>query len=195
MLGGNDWDCVMTIGPNAWGWMRDTNGQYQKTADDLIDLLMRSRSMGGNLVVNFGPDGTGRMTDHESQVTEALGRWVAANQAAVYDVEPVDADAGGIGWLTGRHDRAYLTVVNRPVNGIARLRFPAGSHQSPSAARLLATGRDLVVRRTDLGFDLDEAVYYDVVVPADFAADRAFVIEIDLVEAEQPSAVREDAMM
>ncbi|MFD5213749.1 alpha-L-fucosidase [Microbacterium sp. NPDC058345] len=197
MLGGNDWDGVMTIGPNAWGWLRDTSGQYQKTADDLIDLLMRCRSMGGNLVVNFGPDGSGRMTAHEGRIAEQLGAWVAANADAVYDAGHVDLDPTGLGWLTGDDDRLFLTVVNRPVTGIARLRFPADGGRLPVAARLLDSGRALEMRITDIGYDLDAAVYCDVVIPADVRATRAFVIELALGEAGESTAKAEriDAWM
>lgn len=45
----------MTIPPNGWGYMKDWNGIYTKTPDDLIEMLMRSRSMGGNFVINFDP--------------------------------------------------------------------------------------------------------------------------------------------
>ncbi|WP_164234218.1 alpha-L-fucosidase [Microbacterium hydrocarbonoxydans] len=195
MLGGNDWDCVMTIGPNAWGWMRNTAGEYQKTADDLIELLMRCRSMGGNLVINFGPDADGRMTAYEDAVAEQLGAWISANADAVYDVGPADLDASGIGWLTASEDRLFLTVVNRPVNGVARLRLPADAARVPVSARLLASGRPLELRRTDLGLDLDDAVHYDTVLPADFAADRAFVIELTLGAPEGETVKRAEAWM
>ncbi|MFE6997831.1 alpha-L-fucosidase [Microbacterium sp. NPDC057659] len=195
MLDGHDWDGVMTIGPNAWGFMRDTGDQYQKTADDLIDLLMRCRSMGGNLVVNFGPDGEGRMTPYEGKIAEQLGGWVRENADAVYDAGHVDLDETPLGWLTGDGDRVFLTIVNRPVTGIARLRFPSDAPRVPVSARLLASGRELELRRTDIGFDLDAAIHYDVVIPADFAADRAFVVEIALGAASAGVSDRAAAHM
>ncbi|MFE6736505.1 alpha-L-fucosidase [Microbacterium sp. NPDC057650] len=195
MLDGHDWDGVMTIGPNAWGFMRDTGDQYQKTADDLIDLLMRCRSMGGNLVVNFGPDGDGRMTPHEGEIAEQLGAWVRENADAVCDSGHVDIDPTGVGWLTGDGDRMFLTVINRPVTGIARLRFPSDAPQAPVSARLLASDRELELRRTDIGFDLDDAIHYDVVIPRDFTTDRAFVIELALGATSVGAADRADAHM
>ncbi|REJ08543.1 alpha-L-fucosidase [Microbacterium bovistercoris] len=195
MLDGHDWDGVMTIGPNAWGFMRDTGDEYQKTADDLIDLLMRCRSMGGNLVVNFGPDGEGRMSAYEGDIAEQLGGWVRANADAIYDCGHVDIDPTGVGWLTGDRDRVFLTVINRPVTGVARLRLPADASRVPVTARLLASGRELELRRTDIGFDLDDAIYYDVVIPRDFTADRAFVIELTLGAAFVGVADRADARM
>ncbi|UJP09207.1 alpha-L-fucosidase [Microbacterium sp. KUDC0406] len=195
MLDGHDWDGVMTIGPNAWGYMRHTGDQYQKTADDLIDLLMRCRSMGGNLVVNFGPDGDGRMTPYEGEIAEQLGAWVAANAEAVYDGGHVDLDPTGMGWLTGDDERVFLTVVNRPVTGIARLRVPADASRVPVSARLLASGQGLELRRTDIGFDLDAATYCDIAIPSDFVSTRAFVIELTLGDAVDPAAERIDAYM
>ncbi|MBN7793694.1 alpha-L-fucosidase [Microbacterium esteraromaticum] len=195
MLDGNDWDCAMTIGPNAWGYMHDTSGHYQKTADDLVDLLMRCRSMGGNLVVNFGPDGSGRMTAHETRVAEQLGDWVAQNAAAVYDASHVDLEPTGMGHLTGNDDSVYVTVTHRPVTGVARLRFPADAALVPVAACLLATGAALELHRRDIGYDLDSAIHYDVLIPADFATGRAFVIELTLGQPTAQNADRADAFM
>ncbi|OYO11313.1 alpha-L-fucosidase [Enemella evansiae] len=195
MLAGNDWDCVMTIGPNGWGWTRDTGDDYLKTTDDLIELLMRCRSMDGNLVINFGPDGAGRMTAHEGQIATELGAWVAAHAAAIHDAGHVDLDPTGMGWLTGTDDRIFLTVLNRPVTGIARLRFPGDAERVPTAARILDSGRELELRRTDLGLDLDDASYVDGRIPADLVTERAFVIELELGAPDAPARRREAARM
>ncbi|WP_407478185.1 alpha-L-fucosidase, partial [Elizabethkingia anophelis] len=75
-LEGNDWDCVMTIPPGAWGYMKDWSDLYTKTTADLIEMLMRSRSMGGNFVINFGPDDNGNFRPEEDKVAKEIGNWV-----------------------------------------------------------------------------------------------------------------------
>ena len=65
----------------------------------------------------------------------------------------------------------------------------------PVSARLLDSGRDLAVRLTDIGFDLDDALYADVTIPADFQPEHAFVIELRLGEASASAGDRIDAWM
>ncbi|MCA9310715.1 MAG: alpha-L-fucosidase, partial [Phycisphaerales bacterium] len=180
MLGGNDWDCVMTIPPNGWGYMKDWSGIYTKTTDDLLDLLMRSVSMNGNFVLNFGPDGQGNMHPGEDKIAREIGGWMKVNSEAVYGARHVDLPPTKLGYLTGKGDSLYLTVFNRPVNGIARIAVPKSRREVPVSARLLANGAELEVRHSAIGLDRDPNTYYDVILPEDFRSDRAFVVKMKL---------------
>lgn len=65
----------------------------------------------------------------------------------------------------------------------------------PVTARLLATGKPLELHRRDIGYDLDSAIHYDVLIPADFTTGRAFVIELALGRPTAQNADRADAFM
>lgn len=179
-LEGHDWDCVMTLPPNGWGHIRDTSGLYLKTADDLIELLMRARSMNGNFVLNVGPDGDGALSAHEQQVMAEVGAWVAENEKAIYEARHVDLPVPSVGVLTGTPGHLYLTLFSLPVTGTVRLAVPKDAVEVPVAARLLATGTALSVRHSDIGYDLDPMTYYDIDLPGDLRTSRAIVLEIDL---------------
>lgn len=178
VLKGNDWDCVMTIPPNGWGYMKDWSGIYTKTTDDILELLMRCVALNGNFVLNFGPDGEGDMHPGEDKIAGELGEWMKVNSEAVYGVRQVDLPPTRLGYFTGTRDHLYLTVFNRPVNGIARIAIPKNSSQVPVSATLLSNGGELEVRHSDIGFDLDKNTYYDVMLPTGFQSDRAFVIRM-----------------
>jgi len=195
LLDGHDWECVTSIPPNDWGYLKDVSGLYLKTPDDLIELLMRCRSMNGNLVINFGPDGGGRIRPEENEIARALAAWTSTNAAAIYDARHVDLPSTGIGPLTRSGATVFLTVVNRPVTGIARLAFPRSATEVPVAARILGTDRDLPVRHCDIGFDLDDNTYYDVLIPRDFVAAHAFVIAMELGAPATAAAHLMDARM
>ncbi|MFD2553415.1 alpha-L-fucosidase [Sphingobacterium tabacisoli] len=179
-LDGNDWDAVMTIPPNGWGYMKDWSGLYTKTTDDIIDMLMHAVSMNGNFVLNFGPDGNGKMHVGEDKVSKELGDWMKLNSEAVYGVRHADLPLSKLGYYTQKGDDLYLTVMNRPVNDIVRIAVPKNTKAVPVRASLLTTKQSLQVKHADIGLDLDKNTYYDILLPKKFKSNQAFVIKMKL---------------
>lgn len=194
-LDGNDWDCVMTIPPNGWGHMKDWSGLYTKTTDDVLDLLMRSVSMNGNFVLNFGPDGQGKMHPGEDKIASEAGRWMKVNGEAVYGARHAGLPETRLGYYTQKENTLYLTVFNRPVNNIARIAVPKNAKQVPVSATLLGKGQALQVKHSDIGFDLDKNTYYDVIIPEKFKSKTAFVIKMQLGSPATASGRLMDAKM
>lgn len=194
-LEGNDWDAVMTIPPNGWGYMKDWSGLYIKTTDDILELLMKSVSMNGNFVLNFGPDGQGKMHPGEDKIAKEVGDWMKINGEAVYAVRNIDLPESKYGYYTLKGDNLYLTIFNRPLNNIVRLAFPKKSTNVPVSAQLLANGKQLVVKHSDIGFDLDDNTYYDVILPDDYQCDRAFVVKMKLGQGKTESQKLMEAKM
>lgn len=194
-LDGNDWDAVMTIPPNGWGYMKDWTGLYTKTTDDIIDLMMQSVSMNGNLVLNFGPDGNGLMHPGEDIIAKELGDWMKINGEAVYGVRHSDLPVSKLGYYTQKGEDLYLTVINRPVNNIVRITVPKAATEVPVAAVLLDGLKGLAVKHADIGLDLDKNTYYDITLPTSFQTDRAFVIKIKMGAPNSKSDQLMDAKM
>lgn len=194
-LDGNDWDAIMTIPPNGWGYMKDWSGLYTKTTDDLLDLLMHSVSMNGNFVLNFGPDGQGKMHPGEDKLAKELGEWMKINGEAVYAVRHAGLTPSKLGYFTKKEDNLYLTVFNRPINNLVRIAVPKKSEQVPITALLLANGQSLTVKHSDIGLDLDKNTYYDVLLPKEFHTERAFVIKMKLGQPHSASNKLMDAKM
>lgn len=194
-LEGNDWDCVMTIPPNGWGYMKDWSGLYTKTTDDIIELLMRSVSMNGNFVLNFGPDGVGKMHPGEDKIAKELGKWMKVNSEAVYGVRHVELPINKLGYYSKKDNNLYLTVLNRPINNIARIAIPKNSTEVPVSAQILGYNKAIQVKHSDIGFDLDKNTYYDVVLPKGFKSTSAFVIKMHMGEAKSKSDKLMDAKM
>jgi len=194
-LDGNDWDAVMTIPPNGWGYMRDWSGLYTKTADDLLEMLMHAVSMNGNFVLNFGPDGQGNMHPGEDKLAREIGDWMKVNAEAVYGVRHAELPPTKLGHYTKKGDSLYLAVFNRPVNGIARIAVPKNATKVPVSATILGDGKPLEVRHSAIGLDLDKNTYYDVLLPKSFRSDRAFVVKMILGEPKPRSAKPMDAKM
>ncbi len=194
-LDGNDWDAVMTIPPNGWGYMKDWSGLYTKTTDDILDMLMHSVSMNGNFVLNFGPDGDGNMHPGEDKLAKEIGEWMNVNSEAVYSVRHADIPVSKFGYYTQKAGYLYLTIFNRPVNNVVRIAVPKKATEVPVSAIILGTTDVLEVRHSDVGLDLDKNTYYDVVLPANFSRSRAFVIKMQLGAQKSKSEKLMDAKM
>jgi alpha-L-fucosidase len=158
-------------------------------------MLMRSVSMNGNFVLNFGPDGNGNMHPEEDKIAKEIGEWMKLNAEAVYGVRHAELTPSKLGYFTQKADNLYLTVFNRPVNGIVRIAVPKNAKQVPGSAALLIGAKNLTLKQSDIGLDLDKNTYYDVILPKDFQANRAFVIKMKLVAPKAKSAKLMDAKM
>ncbi len=192
-LDGNDWDAVMTIPPNGWGYMKDWSGVYTKTSDDLIEMLVKSVSMNGNFVLNFGPSGAGLMHPEEDKIAKKIGDWMKMNSEAIYGAKHVDLEESKYGYFTKKEENVYLTVFNRPVNNIIRIAIRKTSKEIPVLASLLSNNKKLSVKQADIGLDLDKNTYYDILLPADFTTSKPFVIKMQFGEKTKQSDKLMDA--
>ncbi|MFT3824792.1 MAG: alpha-L-fucosidase [Chitinophagaceae bacterium] len=190
---GNDWDCVMTIPPNQWGYKANWSNQYIKTPYDLTGMLMQAVSLGGNLVINFGPKGDGSIRKEEQDIAKALGSWLAVNKEAVYNVEYAGLPKPDYGYFTRKGNLLYLTVFNRSVNNIIRVPVPKNYGLHPQSARLLLNKQNLPLVTSDPGMDKDANLYYDITLPKTLVTDVPFVIEMTLEKNTGTSKKREDA--
>jgi alpha-L-fucosidase len=184
VLNGRDWDCVMTIPPNQWGYNSDWKSSYIKTANDLTDMLLHAVSMNGNLVINFGPDGKGNIRPEESNTAARLGEWTKVNGAAIYGVRYSGLPKPEYGYYTKKGDKLYLTVINKPVNNVLRLPIPRSFKQKLAKAILLNGQKPLSITTVDMGMSGDSNIYYDIQLPASLPTAVPFVITIALEEAK-----------
>ncbi|MDR1808843.1 MAG: alpha-L-fucosidase [Prevotella sp.] len=180
---GFDWDCVMTIPENQWGYHRDWSLTYIKTPYDLIEMTVKANSLDGNFVINFGPDGEGNIRPEETKIAKAIGDWMAVNGDAVYGVHHSTLEKQDWGYSTQKGDTIYLVVFNKPMNNLLRVKVPRSKEKDMvyviERAKFKFNRKAAVVR--DGGRDKSGAVYYDIVLPSDVQKlNEAFVIEIKL---------------
>ncbi|WDF70680.1 alpha-L-fucosidase [Sphingobacterium oryzagri] len=179
-LDGNDWDAVMTIPPNGWGYMKDWSGLYTKDSYDLLDMLLHCVSMNGNFVLNFGPDAAGNMHPQEDKIAAEIGDWLTVNQEAVYDATHIDLPVSQYGYYTAKEEFLYLTVFNKPVNNRIRIAIQKNASAVPVSAALLIANTALPLTHSDIGLDRDKNTYYDIQLPATFSTDKPFVIKMKM---------------
>ncbi len=125
VLQGNDWDCVMTIPENQWGYHSDWRG-HVKTANELIEMLVKCVSMDGNFVLNFGPDGQGNIRPEETKLASEIGQWMKTNGKSIHDCGYAGLSKQDWGYFTQNRKtgKIYLHVFNVPVSGNLKVRMP-----------------------------------------------------------------------
>lgn len=188
---GFDWDCVMTIPENQWGYHSDWSLTYVKTPYDLIEMMARANSMNGNFVVNFGPDGKGNIRKEEVNIAKEMGKWMAKNKDAVQGVRRSILEKQDWGYATQKGDIVYLTVFHKQVNNMLRVKIPSTKNKETiyfiTKASVLSNGEKVKMngagKRTSYYRDKNGAVYYDLLIPkSKQKSTAAFVIEIELKE-------------
>jgi alpha-L-fucosidase len=185
---GFDWDCVMTIPENQWGYHRDWSLTYLKTPYDLIEMTVKANSLDGNFVINFGPDGDGNIRQEETNIAKSIGDWMAVNGDAVYGVQHSVLEKQDWGYSTSKGDITYLTVFNKPMNNLLKIKVPRSKEKDMiyviGNALFKSTKKAAVVR--DGGRDKSGSVCYDIVLPAEIQKlNEPFVIEIKLKQVNK----------
>lgn len=177
-LNGNDWDCCMTIPENGWGYAK-TWTSYAKTAYELISMISECNSMGGNLVINFGPDSSGNIRKEEVEIAQSIGKWMAVNGDAIRETEPMlNIRKQGWGFMTRKNNKLYLHVYNKPLNNQLRIEFKRKTYV-PGKARLLLNNEILKIE--DAGRNKKNDRLFNIHLSDNIDLTSPFVVEVELI--------------
>ena len=193
-LNGVDWDCVMTIPENQWGYHSDWSLSYVKKQFELIEMIVKAASLNGNFVLNFGPDGNGNIRPEETLIAKEIGAWMKVNGEAIYGCRHSTWEKQGWGYYTQRgavetgraSSLQYLTVFNQPLNNQVRVKIPKCQDDKKvvivEKAYLLADKKPVTVKSA--GRDKNGNVYYDINSPAPQAT-YPYVIVLETKEVNK----------
>jgi len=78
------WESCITMG-NSWSYV--PNDHY-KSASQLIGLLVKIVSRGGNLLLNVGPSPEGEWDDTAYSRLQEIGAWMKINSEGIYNSKP-----------------------------------------------------------------------------------------------------------
>ena len=79
------WESCITMNDH-WGYCAaDANF---KSAELLVHKLVECVSKGGNLILNVGPDATGRFPQQSLDILAGIGRWMERNGRSIYGCGP-----------------------------------------------------------------------------------------------------------
>ena len=81
------WEACVTMNGN-WGY--NVTDHYWKPADMLVRKLVECVSKGGNMILNVGPDATGRFPEESVERLRAIGAWRERNHPSIYGAGSVE---------------------------------------------------------------------------------------------------------
>jgi len=82
-----DWEVPATLN-DTWGFNKfDENW---KDPAEIIKMLLKISSRGGNYLLNIGPDGLGNVPDKSTQILDAVGKYVNENADGIFGTQRID---------------------------------------------------------------------------------------------------------
>ncbi|MFK4809915.1 alpha-L-fucosidase [Devosia sp. ZW T5_3] len=109
------WEVCHTFS-GSWGYHRDES--TWKDAGQLINILIDTVSLGGNLLMNVGPTARGTFDRRAITALETYGEWLRLNGRSIYGAGPSAFTAPNGTKFTQKGNRLYLHVQNWPFRHI-----------------------------------------------------------------------------
>lgn len=135
------WETCMNIG-SSWGY-KSWEGAW-KSGKTILRNLLTIASMGGNYLLNVGPDPQGQIPVEARNCLKEVGEWLKKNGEAVYGTRRSNiVEDWGVVTLkeSGKGSTAYLCVFDVPESGEIR----ADLGMPVKGAAFLADGRSVDV--------------------------------------------------
>ena len=118
-----------------------------KTPVEVIDRIVHAVSMGGNMVVNFGPQADGDFRPEKKKLAEAQGSVMSKYGHCIYGCDYAGLEKQDWGYFTkGKQGEIYMVVFNQPYS--QRLIVKTPKNTSIVKASVLTTGEEIKVTET-----------------------------------------------
>ncbi len=138
------WESCQTSVSRLWGY---TRGERWRSADDLLGTLVKCAGLGGNFLLNVGPQPDGQFPPEFTQRALALGEWLKLHGEAIYGSERGEVtEFVTYGFQTVKNNNLYLII--RFWDGRPTLRL-VGLKNTVRRATLLTTGQELGIAQDD----------------------------------------------
>jgi len=140
-----DWEAIPTTN-ESYGYSKFDKSY--KPVSFFIQLLAKSASRGGNLLMNIGPMGDGEFAPEDVNILNGLAKWMNKNSESIYKTTKTPLPFQSWGVSTCKGNLLYLHVFNWPQNGNL---IVGGLKSDISKAYLLAdpTKKALTFKRVD----------------------------------------------
>jgi alpha-L-fucosidase len=108
------WESCMTMN-DSWGFNSKDNNW--KSTRIIVRNISDIVSKGGNLLLNIGPDGQGRVPENCEIGLDSVGQWMKANGESIYGCKASNLPQPQWGRITAKRNRLYLHIFDWPANG------------------------------------------------------------------------------
>lgn len=109
------WESCMTLS-GSWGYHRDE--KTWKSPELLISMLIKSVSLGGNFIMNIGPNARGYLSDKTKECLKVYEDWMSVNSRSIYGCgvanEEFTAPEGCLYTQSNDGKRLYVHLLQYP---------------------------------------------------------------------------------
>ncbi|MFW8642577.1 alpha-L-fucosidase [Rhizobium beringeri] len=105
------WEACHTLS-GSWGYHRDED--TWKSTEQLVQMLVGTVAMGGNLLMNVGPTARGTLDHRAIAALAAYEEWMALHERSIVGCTQSDFTAPPDCRLTQNGDRLYIHLFNWP---------------------------------------------------------------------------------
>lgn len=162
------WEAIPTTN-HSYGY-HSMDNDY-KPSSHFIRLLAKAGAKGGNLLMNVGPKGNGKINDIDIEILKGIGNWLKVNGEAIYGTQKTTLPVNEWGVSTQKDKNLYLHVFNWPDNeGL----IVGGLKSEVSKVYLLADPKKKALKFSRLS-ELD--VVIDVPINAPDTVNTVIVVE------------------
>lgn len=147
-----DWEAIPTTNESYGHHQADVS---HKPAMHFIRLLANAAARGGNLLLNVGPMGDGRIDPKDMAILDEIGTWMDVHGESIRGTARTPLPIQSWGHSTRKGSRLYLHVFNWPREEFPKLYVAGLMSQVKSAALMLRrTEARVRVRRVN-DFDVE----------------------------------------
>lgn len=168
-----DWEVPATLN-DTWGYNKeDTNW---KEPNDILKLLVKIVSRGGNYLLNIGPMADGTIPERSVEILNEVGKYVRENGEGIYATKKLDLYPYELDWgeFTGKDNKLFLHVF-KPQKRLEILNCAVHVKK----AYLVRDGRELHTR-VEVTCEGDSMV--EVEVPEDIRGGKNYCVCLEIEE-------------
>jgi alpha-L-fucosidase len=181
------WEACITLN-NHWGY--HANDAVWKSPELVVHTLVNCVSKGGNLLLNVGPDATGRIPEPSQHILREVGQWMERNHRSIYGCGPADLPKPEWGRFT-RNGRFLYAHVMHP--HIGHINIKGESAEKVRRVRVLTNGAEAFIANTwwgdhstdNLFINVNKETYRHYPLPDPINT----VYEIEFEEGEEAASV------
>ncbi len=153
------WETCMTL---ATSWSYVPHDKY-KSVGEVVQLLVKIVSRGGNLLLNVGPGPDGEWDSMAYQRLEGIGKWIKVNGGGIYGSKPIAPySAGNIFYTQSKNGKQVFAFV-LPEKGkdlvslTDHFEIPLSKEGKIKKVTLAGANASVKWRRTNTGITIDNA--------------------------------------
>lgn len=151
----NPWETCMTMG-NSWSYVP---GDHYKSVNQIVQLLVKIVSRGGNLLMNIGPGPDGDWAPEAYQRLQGIGDWMKINSEGIYNTEPIAPYSAGDVYYTksktGKRIFAFLLSQNDEVKFPENIDIPLKDIKKVKKVTLLGSKQKIRWKSSGTGIRLN----------------------------------------